>query len=561
MKNTIIVLIALFISLSTFAQQGINYKAILKDADGNALSETPMTVQFTIHETSATGPAVYQEEHPYTTDVNGLLILTIGTGTTPIEGIFATIDWSAKRHFLRISIGYSGGNIFFDPTEFMAVPYAKHAEIATTADLATEALTADFATEAATADLATVALTANNVTTKLDQLDDAKSDEDGTDNGSSIFLGVDSGLADDGTNNRNVGVGFETLQANTFGYNNVANGHSALKTNTTGHSNVANGANALVSNTTGVKNTTNGANSLVDNTIGSSNTANGYEAMRLNTEGSSNTAIGVNTLHDNTEGDFNSAVGYEALYKNLIGDFNTAMGNRALLNNTASGNTAYGNIAMYSNISGSNNTAIGSEALYENTSGNLNTAIGYRALDENITGHNNTAIGFNAEVLSASGSNQVRIGNTEISYAGIQVDWSITSDKRWKDNIRKLPYGLDMVMQLQPVDYTRKNNKRKTREMGFIAQDLKALLTKVGYTDQGFLTKDDKGFLSVRYNDFIALLTKAIQEQQAIIDGQNEKIETQNGQIEAQENENAQQNTSITLLLQRMTALEASNNQ
>ncbi len=64
----------------------------------------------------------------------------------------------------------------------------------------------------------------------------------------------------------------------------------------------------------------------------------------------------------------------------------------------------------------------------------------------------------------------------------------------------------------------------------------------------------------MRYNDFIALLTKAIQEQQAIIDGQNEKIETQNGQIEAQANENAQQNTNITLLLQRMTVLEVVNN-
>ncbi len=58
---------------------------------------------------------------------------------------------------------------------------------------------------------------------------------------------------------------------------------------------------------------------------------------------------------------------------------------------------------------------------------------------------------------------------------------------------------------------------------------------------------------------FNPILTKAIQEQQSIIDGQNEKIETQNGQIEAQANENAQQNTSITFLLQRMTALEAVN--
>ena len=75
-----------------------------------------------------------------------------------------------------------------------------------------------------------------------------------------------------------------------------------------------------------------------------------------------------------------------------------------------------------------------------------------------------------------------------------------------------------MVMQLEPVDYVRKNNDAKTRDMGFIAQDVEALLAKIGYTDQGFLTKDDKGYLSIRYNDLLALLTKAMQEQQGIIE-------------------------------------------
>lgn len=57
---------------------------------------------------------------------------------------------------------------------------------------------------------------------------------------------------------------------------------------------------------------------------------------------------------------------------------------------------------------------------------------------------------------------------------------------------------------------------------------MEALLTKIGFKDQGFLTKDDKGYISLRYNDFIALLTKAIQEQQQIIETQNAKIENQN---------------------------------
>ena len=46
----------------------------------------------------------------------------------------------------------------------------------------------------------------------------------------------------------------------------------------------------------------------------------------------------------------------------------------------------------------------------------------------------------------------------------------------------------------------------------------------MGYDDQGFLTKADNGNLSLRYNDFIALLAKGIQEQQDMIEAQNDLI-------------------------------------
>ncbi|WP_296386479.1 tail fiber domain-containing protein, partial [Winogradskyella sp.] len=206
--------------------------------------------------------------------------------------------------------------------------------------------------------------------------------------------------------------------------------------------------------------------------------------------------------------------------------------------------------ALYNNINGNFNVGIGVETLFLNTSGDNNTALGYGALTGITTGNNNIGIGFDAEVPSGTGSNQVKIGNSAISYAGIQVDWSITSDKRWKNNIRELPYGLDIVMQLQPVDYTRKNNPNKTREMGFIAQDLEVLLEKVGYTDQGFLTKDDDGYLSVRYNDLIALLTKALQEQQLIIEAQNSKDVVQDKFIK-------EQGKSIEDLVARLNLIES----
>ena len=167
---------------------------------------------------------------------------------------------------------------------------------------------------------------------------------------------------------------------------------------------------------------------------------------------------------------------------------------------------------------------MGKSALVSNTSGNDNTAIGANALTGSTLGSNNIGIGSNAQVPNGASSNQVRIGNTSITYAGVQVAWTVTSDIHWKKDIRQLPYGLNMVSQLRPVDYIRKNDDSNKREMGFIAQEVNEVLANLGYTDQGFLTKDDNGKMSIRYNDLLAVLTKAIQEQQQLIEQQNNKI-------------------------------------
>jgi hypothetical protein len=70
----------------------------------------------------------------------------------------------------------------------------------------------------------------------------------------------------------------------------------------------------------------------------------------------------------------------------------------------------------------------------------------------------------------------MRLGNTAITYAGTQVARTITSDRRWKDNIQSSNLGLDFISQLRPVSYSRKTTTPKT-EYGFIAQELEATLT------------------------------------------------------------------------------------
>ena len=120
------------------------------------------------------------------------------------------------------------------------------------------------------------------------------------------------------------------------------------------------------------------------------------------------------------------------------------------------------------------------------------------------------------------------MGNVNIAYAGVQVAWSVTSDSRWKDNIKPSNLGLDFINKLNPVFYTRKNDETQKTEYGFIAQELDKTLNEAGATNNGIITKDDEGMLSVRYNDLIAPMVKAIQE----LKEENNKLKTQNENLE-----------------------------
>lgn len=147
---------------------------------------------------------------------------------------------------------------------------------------------------------------------KINDLTDGKSDNDGTNDGSSIFLGIDAGLDDDETDNQNVGVGYQALYSNTTGGANVANGFQALYENMTGINNTANGFQALYSNTAGNINTASGYRSLSSNTTGSYNTATGFFASVENISGNENTAYGSRSLNSNILGDNNTALGVNA---------------------------------------------------------------------------------------------------------------------------------------------------------------------------------------------------------------------------------------------------------
>ncbi|WKX75061.1 hypothetical protein [Zobellia laminariae] len=70
---------------------------------------------------------------------------------------------------------------------------------------------------------------------------------------------------------------------------------------------------------------------------------------------------------------------------------------------------------------------------------------------------------------------------------------------------------------------------------GFIAQELKKALKNNGAENNGIISEDAEGMLSVRYNDLIAPMVKAIQEQTEEIKLLKEEKEATNKRLEVLE--------------------------
>lgn len=110
--------------------------------------------------------------------------------------------------------------------------------------------------------------------------------------------------------------------------------------------------------------------------------------------------------------------------------------------------------------------------------------------------------------------------------------WAVASDKRLKTNIQPVENGLSSVMQMKPVTYDKKasldSKDYNISEIGFIAQDLKSLFPKA-IVNEG---QDKDKLLSVNYTELIPVLTKAIQDQQKIIDEEKAKNDKQQKEID-----------------------------
>ena len=377
------------------------------------------------------------------------------------------------------------------------------------------------------------------------------------------------------TGDDNTLMGYKAGNNLTTGSLNVAIGREALFSEQGGSGSIAIGSYALYSQNIS------GSEGSVTNNL---NTAIGINAGYNITTGSANIAIGADAMYNNSLQNGCVAIGNSALYSMKIDagwNFDDFVGR------PSAGNTAVGEEAGFLSTTSLDSTFIGSRA-GKGTGpcvGNFNTFIGSNAgsringfADNNIlvgafagsdfngtaneltTGDNNIMIGNKSDFSVSDAQDQIIIGSSLVGTSDTRVHigngtshiyndfnsnatWTHSSDERQKTNIQDDILGLNFINNLRTVTYTNKSPSEFPEEWqaydpedtepmgggniihGFIAQEVKEALDKVGCDTFGGWDINPDGRQGVSFEAFVMPLVKAVQELSAKVSELEAKLE------------------------------------
>jgi hypothetical protein len=304
----------------------------------------------------------------------------------------------------------------------------------------------------------------------------------------------------------------------------------------------------------------------------------GTNALRENVQGSGNVGIGNNSLLFHTNNDGNTAIGQASLRSDTTGTLNTGLGSFSNVKTGSLTNATV--IGARAQVDCSNCLVLGSTSGVNGASSSVNVGIGTtqpvfpldvwgRVRIRNNGGANTAGVWLNESTntstkgfvgmyddtrmglylngladwgLIMTDAGNVGIG-TPIPVARLSVNGNIvtsanilasgtisasafttTSDARYKMNINPLSGALPLVQRLAGKTYYwnqrafPEQDLNDKKQIGFIAQEVEQVLPDA-------VSTDEKGFKSVNYIQVIPLLTEAVKEQQALIQGQQEKID------------------------------------
>jgi hypothetical protein len=189
--------------------------------------------------------------------------------------------------------------------------------------------------------------------------------------------------------------------------------------------------------------------------------------------------------------------------------------NKTISVDTIRSYTADQNIQVLNNLNLANNVA-----LYSNGALGTDTTSGSGGLTfataTSITGTTSTITFTNAgqnvlQILSTgtppAGSLSTGVsvaGYLYVSQSGYAQNWYQTSDRNQKTNIVPFSTCLSDILKLEPCMFNWVNQEGGKKDLGFIAQDVKAVWP--------ILTEETNGNLSLAYSRFVPLLLEGLRE-------------------------------------------------
>jgi len=133
MKLTFILVLFVTVTLNMFAQspEKMSYQAIIRSKNNSLVTNSNISLKVIMHQGTATGAKIFEENHSAKTNNNGLVSLEIGTGAI-VTGSFSTIAWEKGPYFVETQVDATGGSNYniIGITQLLSVPYALHAKTA-----------------------------------------------------------------------------------------------------------------------------------------------------------------------------------------------------------------------------------------------------------------------------------------------------------------------------------------------------------------------------------------------------------------------------------------------
>lgn len=116
--------------LITIAQSPkfFKYQAIIRDNSGNPIKNQSVYFRISLLRSNTEGNVSYSEAQSVTTNDNGLVNLSIGSGTN-LSGSIDTIQWGKNSYFIKIEMKTDGNTYnLMGISQLLSVPYALYAE-------------------------------------------------------------------------------------------------------------------------------------------------------------------------------------------------------------------------------------------------------------------------------------------------------------------------------------------------------------------------------------------------------------------------------------------------